>query len=121
MYMYNTCYILWVYRGLNQFLCVAGFTLLVQCHAFWASGSDSTGCGREATCPSVCFMTVDRKEANTARSIDCLQEGNTAVVQCIIGRAGASPPSRATGLNFQIRSIHIAHARATGKRKAGSL
>ena len=34
--------------------------LLVQCHAFWASGSDPTGCGREATCPSVCFLTVDR-------------------------------------------------------------
>ena len=43
---------------------------------------------------------------------------------CIIGRAGASPPSRTTGLNFLYiyiyiyMTIHIAHARA--KRKAGS-
>ena len=28
-----------------------------------------TGCGCEATCPVVYFMTVDHKEANTARSI----------------------------------------------------
>ena len=34
--------------------------LLVQCHAFWASGSDPTGCGQKATCPDVCFMAVDR-------------------------------------------------------------
>ena len=29
--------------------------ILVQCHAFWASGSDPTGCGQKATCPAVCF------------------------------------------------------------------
>ena len=50
--------------------------ILVQCHAFWASGSDPTGCGQKATCPDVCFMAVDR----TRHSINCSQEaGNTAV------------------------------------------
>ena len=42
----------------------------------------------------------------------------------VIGRAGASPPSRIYNraeFSIYIRStIHIAHARATGKRKAGS-
>ena len=42
----------------------------------------------------------------------------------LIGRVGASPPSHTTGLNLYIRSmcpIRIAHVRATGKHKAGSL
>ena len=43
--------------------------ILVQC---WASGSGPTGCGQEAACPVVCFMTV---EMNTAHSINCILTG----------------------------------------------
>ena len=49
---------------------------------FWASGSDPTGCDREATCPVVCFMTVD-KEANTARSINCIQKATRPLYSSI--------------------------------------
>ena len=49
--------------------------ILVQCHAFWASGSDPTGCGQKAACLAVCFMTVDR----TRHSINCLQHSAVVV------------------------------------------
>ena len=58
-------------------LCALIHSILVQCHAFWASGSDPTGCGQKVACLAVCFMTVtvDR----TRHSINCLQHSVVVV------------------------------------------